>query len=60
MTAQDRDDGEPLAGSRAPRGEIAGRIYGVDPIPADWCESLALRHTFERLADGLLALAEAM
>ena len=41
-------------------GEIAGGTCGVDAIPADRWERLALRDTIERLAHGLLALAEAM
>lgn len=41
-------------------GEIAGRTCGEDAIPADRWERLALRDTIERLAHGLLALAEAM
>jgi ADP-ribosylglycohydrolase len=39
-------------------GQLAGAVYGVEPIPPEWRERLALRDTIERLADGLLALAE--
>jgi ADP-ribosylglycohydrolase len=41
-------------------GQLAGAMYGVEAIPREWRERLALRETIERLADGLLALAETM
>jgi ADP-ribosylglycohydrolase len=40
-------------------GQLAGAIYGVDAIPPEWRERLALRATIELLADRLIALAEA-
>jgi ADP-ribosylglycohydrolase len=39
-------------------GQLAGAVYGVDAVPPEWRERLARRDTIERLADGLLALAE--
>jgi ADP-ribosyl-[dinitrogen reductase] hydrolase len=39
-------------------GQLAGAAYGVDSIPSEWREKLALRSTIESLADGLLSCAE--
>ena len=39
-------------------GQLAGAYYGVDAIPEEWRDKLALRETIESLADGLLAFAE--
>jgi ADP-ribosylglycohydrolase len=39
-------------------GQVAGAVYGVEAIPSEWREKLALRETIESLADQLLAFAE--
>lgn len=39
-------------------GQLAGAFYGVESIPQEWRDKLALRETIESLADGLLAFAE--
>lgn len=53
--------GEDADTTGAVYGQLAGAIYGVDGIPSEWRERLALRDRIESLADGLheLALAEA-
>jgi len=38
-------------------GQLAGAVYGVDSIPSEWREKIAVRATIESLADGLLSLA---
>jgi ADP-ribosyl-[dinitrogen reductase] hydrolase len=40
-------------------GQLAGAIYGVDGIPSEWREQVALRETIESLADRLYELAVA-
>jgi ADP-ribosylglycohydrolase len=39
-------------------GQLAGAFYGVEGIPAGWCEKLALRERILELADGLYALTQ--
>jgi ADP-ribosyl-[dinitrogen reductase] hydrolase len=38
-------------------GQLAGAVYGVEAIPEEWLEKIALRDRIESLADGLLELA---
>lgn len=38
-------------------GQLAGAHYGEEDIPATWRERLAMRNTIEKMADGLLDLA---
>ena len=38
-------------------GQLAGAHYGVEGIPAEWLEKVAMRGEIEGLADGLLELA---
>jgi ADP-ribosylglycohydrolase len=49
--------GEDADTTGAVYGQLAGAIYGVDGIPAEWREQLALREKIESLADGLHELA---
>ncbi len=51
--------GEDADTTGAVYGQLAGAIYGVDGIPDEWRERLALRETIESLADGLRELAMA-
>lgn len=39
-------------------GQLAGACYGESAIPATWRDRLSMRDTIERMADGLLGLAE--
>jgi ADP-ribosyl-[dinitrogen reductase] hydrolase len=41
-------------------GQLAGAYYGAHAIPPDWVRALALGNWIEELADGLLALPEAL
>ena len=41
-------------------GQLAGALYGVDAISADWRRQLVMRERIEELADGLLRLAGAL
>ncbi len=52
--------GEDADTTGAVSGELAGAIYGVDAIPLEWRERLALRETIESLADRLMELATAV
>ena len=36
-------------------GQLAGAFHGVDSIPAEWLDKVAMRQRIEELADGLLA-----
>ena len=38
-------------------GQIAGAVYGVEAIPTEWLEVLAMREKIENLADELLLLS---
>jgi ADP-ribosylglycohydrolase len=38
-------------------GQLAGAVYGLSDIPAEWRSRLAMYGTIESLADGLLTLA---
>ena len=38
-------------------GQLAGAFYGVDGIPQDWRDKLAMHGEIQRMADRLLALA---
>ena len=40
-------------------GQLAGAYYGINDIPAEWREQVALREKILELADGLHALADA-
>jgi ADP-ribosyl-[dinitrogen reductase] hydrolase len=51
--------GEDADTTGAVYGQLAGAIYGVDGIPAEWRERLALSETIEWVADGLHELAMA-
>jgi ADP-ribosylglycohydrolase/protein-tyrosine phosphatase len=41
-------------------GQLAGALYGVEAIPANWRKRLVMRERIEELADGLLRLAGAL
>jgi ADP-ribosylglycohydrolase len=49
--------GEDADTTGAVYGQLAGAVYGVEGIPAEWRERLALRETIESFADRLLALS---
>ena len=38
-------------------GQLAGALYGVTALPAEWLARLALRHALEELISDLLDLA---
>jgi ADP-ribosyl-[dinitrogen reductase] hydrolase len=51
--------GEDADTTGAVYGQLAGVIYGIDGIPSEWLDRLALRERIESLADGLHELAMA-
>lgn len=51
--------GEDADSTGAVYGQLAGAFYGVEGIPAEWRDKLAMRERIEELADGLRAVAGA-
>lgn len=49
--------GEDADTTGAVYGQLAGAIYSIDGIPAEWRAKVALEETIERLADGLCKAA---